>query len=118
MSYALALGPKRPQPAGLLAFSGFLPAFEGFALHLENRSGLPVAIGHGTYDSVIGVEWGRQARDRLSAAGASVIYKESPMDHGIDPYFLRELVPFVTRVTTAGDVNARGSVTQKDETTR
>src|SRR3954449_10018014 len=47
MSYALGLGAGRPAPAGLLAFSGFMPTVEGFELDLSDREGLPVAIGHG-----------------------------------------------------------------------
>jgi phospholipase/carboxylesterase len=91
MSYALALGAGRPRPAGILALSGFMPTVDGFALDLEGAAGLPVAIGHGAYDPVISVEFGRDARDRLSAAGAEVTYRESPMPHAIDPAFLREL---------------------------
>src|SRR5262249_43250911 len=30
MSYALGLGPDRPAPAGILAFSGFIPTVEGW----------------------------------------------------------------------------------------
>ena len=30
MSYALGLGPDRPAPAGILAFSGFVPTVEGW----------------------------------------------------------------------------------------
>ena len=91
MSYALGLGPDRPRPAGIIALSGFLPTVDGFELDLAKTSGLPVAIGHGTHDPVISVEFGRAARERLSAAGASVTYEESPMPHTIDPQFLREL---------------------------
>jgi predicted esterase len=40
---------------------------------------------------VIGVDWGHDARDRLTAAGAEVVYRESPMAHSIDPAFLAEL---------------------------
>ena len=91
MSYALGLGAGRPRPAGILALSGFIPTVEGFELGLENAAGLPVAIGHGTYDPVIGVDFGRDARDRLVEAGADVTWRESPMQHAIDPAFLREL---------------------------
>jgi phospholipase/carboxylesterase len=91
MSYALGLGPGRPRPAGIMALSGFLPTVEGFDLDLAKASDLPVAIGHGTQDPVIAVEFGRDARDRLAAAGARVTYLESPMPHTIDPQFLREL---------------------------
>ena len=75
MSYALGLGPGRPRPAGIMALSGFLPTVEGFELDLAKASDLPVAIGHGTQDPVIAVEFGRDARDRLAAAGARVTYR-------------------------------------------
>jgi phospholipase/carboxylesterase len=91
MAYALGLGAGRPRRAGILALSGFVPTVDGFALDLEAAAGLPVAIGHGAYDPVISVEFGRDARDRLAAAGADVTYRESPMPHAIDPAFLRDL---------------------------
>ena len=85
MSYALGLAASRPRPAGILAMSGFIPTVEGFELDLESRAGLPVSISHGTYDPVIGVEFGRDARDRLEAAGADVAYREDPVAHQIAP---------------------------------
>jgi phospholipase/carboxylesterase len=91
MSYALGLGAGRPRPAGIMALSGFIPEVEGFQLDLGKVTALPVAIGHGTHDPVISVEFGREARDRLMRAGAKVAYRESPVPHTIDPGFLREL---------------------------
>ena len=69
MSYALGLGAGRPRPAAIMALSGFIPEVEGFELDLGKAAGLPVAIGHGTHDPVISVEFGRDARDRLTARG-------------------------------------------------
>ena len=74
----------RARPA-ILAMSGFIPTVDGFELDLESRAGLPVSISHGTYDPVIGVEFGRDARDRLEAAGADVTYREDPVAHQIAP---------------------------------
>jgi phospholipase/carboxylesterase len=91
MAYALGLGARRPRPAGIIALSGFIPQVEGFDVDLGTAAGLPVAIGHGTYDPVISVEFAREARDRLAEAGAQVTYREAPMAHTIDPAFLREL---------------------------
>jgi phospholipase/carboxylesterase len=91
MSYALGLAAQRPRPAGIIALSGFVPDVPGFDLGLEERAGLPVAIGHGTHDAVIGVEFGRRARALLEAAGADVVYRESVMAHSIDPGYLSEL---------------------------
>jgi phospholipase/carboxylesterase len=91
MSYALGLGKGRPRPAGIMALSGFIPTVDGFELDFGKAAGLPVAIGHGTHDPVISVEFARDARDRLTEAGAEVTYREAPMAHSIDPGFAREL---------------------------
>jgi phospholipase/carboxylesterase len=85
MSYALGLAADRERPAGILAMSAFIPTVESFELDLERRAGMPVSISHGTYDPVIGVEFGRDARDRLEAAGLSVSYREDPVAHQIAP---------------------------------
>lgn len=85
MSYALGLAEHRPRPAGIVAMSGFIPHVEGFELDLESAAGMPVSISHGTYDPLIGVEFGRDARDRLRAAGADVHYREDPLAHQIAP---------------------------------
>ena len=101
MSYALGLGADRPRPAGVLALSGFIPTVEGFTLDLE-RPLPPIAIGHGTYDPVIGVEWGRQAKEQLAAAGADLLYREYPLPHTIDPSYLAELQDWVRQAVSAG----------------
>jgi len=90
MMYALSLVQGRSRPAAMIALSSFVPTVPGFDLDLE-RPLPPVAIGHGAYDDVIGVEWGRAARDLLTKAGADVLYRESPMGHSVDPVFLDEL---------------------------
>jgi phospholipase/carboxylesterase len=90
MAYALALAEGRPSPAGLLAMSGFIPEVEGLELDLA-RPGLPIAITHGSLDPIIGVEFGRAARQRLEAAGNRLLYRESPVGHGIDPAVLPDL---------------------------
>ena len=90
MTYALGLGKGRPRPAAMLAFSGFIPAVDGFELDLTPPLP-PIAIGHGTYDRVIGVEWSRKAHELLPHA----VYRDSPLEHTIDPRFLRELGPWL-----------------------
>jgi phospholipase/carboxylesterase len=85
MAYSLGLASSRPRPAAILAFSGFIPQVDGFELDLASRTGLPVSISHGTDDAVIGVRWGRDARERLEAAGLAVRYREDPVPHTIAP---------------------------------
>lgn len=101
MAYALGLGAGRPAPAGVLAMSGFIPVVEGFELDLEGRRGLPVAIAHGTHDPVITVQYGHEARDRLTAAGLDVLYRESPIGHGVDPRGIDELRAWLARTLPA-----------------
>jgi phospholipase/carboxylesterase len=98
MSYALGLGADRPRPAGIIALSGFVPTVDGFELDLE-RPLPPIAIGHGLYDPVIGVEWGRRAKELLEGAGAGVLYREYPLPHAVDPAFLGELQPWLEAAT-------------------
>ncbi len=98
MSYALGLGKGRRRPRGLIALSGFMPEVPDFELDLTNLGGYPVALGHGTYDPVIPVDWGEQARDRLVEAGAAVTWRESPMPHAVDPDYLGELAGWIAGV--------------------
>src|SRR5205823_12688515 len=84
MSDALGLGKGRPRTRALFALSGFIPTVEGWVPGLEPPFP-PIAIAHGSNDPVISVDFGRRARDILEAAGAGVLYHESPIGHSIDP---------------------------------
>jgi len=85
MSYALTLGADRPVPAGILAFSGFVPTVERWQPELASRTGLRAFIAHGRRDPVIEVGFARRARDLLEAGGIDVDYHESDVAHQIDP---------------------------------
>jgi phospholipase/carboxylesterase len=87
MSYALGLDPSRPAPAGILAFSGFVPTVEGWAPDVAGRAaaGTRAFIAHGRQDPVMDVAFARQARDLLEAGGMEVEYHESDAAHHIDP---------------------------------
>jgi phospholipase/carboxylesterase len=85
MSYALALDSRRPAPAGILAFSGFIPTVEGWEPQLAGREGVRVLIAHGRRDPVIDVAFARRAHELLERAGFEVDYRESDAAHNIDP---------------------------------
>jgi phospholipase/carboxylesterase len=100
MSYALALGEQRPAPAGILAFSGFIPTVEGWQAHFENRRSLRAFVRHGTEDPVIEVSFGRTAHEALLAGGLEVDYEEFHGGHSIPAAllpgaqrWLQELIP-------------------------
>ena len=96
MSWALGLGTGRPRPAAIMALSGFMPEVEGFELDLANLDGYPIAIAHGSLDPIIPVEFGRNAAERVRAAGADLLWRESAVPHTIDPRVLPELQAFVS----------------------
>ena len=85
MSYALGLGADRPAPAGILAFSGFIPTLDGWRPSLSDRTSTRVLIAHGQRDPVIDVSFARRARELLEGAGFKVAYRESNVMHNIDP---------------------------------
>jgi phospholipase/carboxylesterase len=85
MSYALGLGADRPAPAGILAFSGFVPIVDGWQPDLATRKTTRVFIAHGRRDPVMEVGFAQRARDLLEAGGLEVEYHESDAAHHIDP---------------------------------
>jgi phospholipase/carboxylesterase len=100
MSYALGLGRDRPAPAGILAFSGFIPTVDGWQPEAASRRATGVFIAHGRRDPIMDVAFARRAREILEAGGLDVEYHESDAGHHIDPAhvpaavaWLRETLP-------------------------
>jgi phospholipase/carboxylesterase len=85
MSYSLGLGAERPAPAGILAFSGFVPVVDGWEPHLDDRGATRAFIAHGRNDPIMAVDFARQARALLETGGLDVEYHESDAAHHIDP---------------------------------
>ena len=89
MSYSLGLGGDRPAPAGILAFSGFIPVVEGWEPDLGRAGRTRVFVAHGRNDAIMEVGFARRARDLLEGAGFQLEYHESDAAHEIDPAHLR-----------------------------
>ncbi len=85
MSYVMGLSADRPIPAGVLAFSGFIPSVERWQPDLATRTGVRAFIAHGRRDQVIAVDFARDAVRRLGDAGLAVEYRETDAAHHIDP---------------------------------
>jgi phospholipase/carboxylesterase len=85
MSYSLGLGADRLAPAGILAFSGFVPVVEGWEPSLSDRKDTRVFIAHGRRDPIMDVSFARRARELLEGGGLDVEYHESDAAHQIDP---------------------------------
>ena len=95
MSYALGLAGERPQPAGILAFSGFIPTVDDWQPQPASRTDLPVFIAHGRRDPIMEVRFARQAHSLLQAGGLAVDYHESDAGHHIDPAHLPAAVEWL-----------------------
>jgi len=102
MSYTMGLSAERPAPAGIIAFSGFVPTVEGWEPSLADRTDTPVFVSHGRRDPVIGVEFAERARELLEAGGLDVTYRESELGHQIDPAHLREAGAWLDEVLPRG----------------
>jgi phospholipase/carboxylesterase len=95
MSYALGLDPERPAPAGILAFSGFVPTVDGWQPSLADRPDLRAFIAHGRNDPIMDVGFARAAQELLEAGGLDVTYLESDAAHHIDPSHVPAAVAWV-----------------------
>jgi phospholipase/carboxylesterase len=102
MSYALGLGPGRPAPAGILAFSGFVPTVDGWQPELAGREHTRAFIAHGRNDPVMAIAFARRARDLLEAGGLPVSYHESDAGHHIDPAHVPAAVQWLRETVPAG----------------
>lgn len=100
MSYSLGLAGDRPKPAGILAFSGFVPTVDGWQPDLASRNDLPVFIAHGRRDPIMEIDFARRARELLEAGGLPVEYHESDAGHEIDPGHLRAATDWLARIPT------------------
>ena len=98
MCYSLGLAGERPPPAGILAFSGFIPTVEGWQPHLADRASTRVFIAHGRHDPIMEVGFARHARDLLEAGGLEVSYHESDAAHHIDPAHIPAAMQWLSRV--------------------
>ncbi len=99
MSYSLGLAGERPGPAGILAFSGFIPSVEGWQPDLGSRAGLPVFIAHGRRDPIMDVAFARRAHELLHAGGLPVSYHESDAGHQIDPTHIPAAIQWLADAT-------------------
>lgn len=86
MSFAAAMTPLSPPPAGIIAISGHLP--EG---DLSPLKGIPVYWGHGTRDAFIPVDLARSDAQRLQEEQVPVTFCEADVGHKLGAECLKNL---------------------------
>ena len=90
---ALHVGLRQPVPlAGLLVLSGYLVLPDKAASEwTETARGTPVYFSHGTRDGVVFHRRGRDAYERLEAAGYNVLWSDYPMMHEVCMEQIRDI---------------------------
>lgn len=83
MSLSLGLGPGRPAPAGILAFSGFIPTVEGWQPDLPRTS--KVFLAHGRQDPVISFGFAERALAQLEGVVGGLEVHQGDFGHWIEP---------------------------------
>ena len=71
--------------AGLMALSTYLPLRGDMEEAVLQSRDLPVFMAHGSFDPVLPLAMGANARDRLMAAGFDIDWREYPMAHAVCP---------------------------------
>ena len=72
--------------AGLAGMSGYLPLAASTAAEIsEANRDVPIFLAHGSEDSIVVPQRGRDSRDALVALGHSVEWHEYPMEHSVCP---------------------------------
>jgi thioredoxin 1 len=107
---ALALGLRRSDrahPAGVLAFSAYLPDVDGVELDWDAAQSIPVLVQHGTEDPLIPVEVGGRALARgLMEHGVPTTYSEFPMAHSVAMAGLEEAHAWLLAVSAGEQPSA------------
>ena len=103
MSLAAAL--SEPQTfAGIVGMSGrMLPGLESRTAPADQLRGLPVLIVHGTYDSVLPIEFGRAIRDALEKLPVSLTYREYDMGHHVSDQSFADVTAWLEAQLQAPD---------------
>jgi phospholipase/carboxylesterase len=86
MSFAAAMTPISPPPAGIIAISGHLP--EG---DLSPLIGIPVYWGHGTRDAFIPIDSARMDVESLRQEAVPVTFCEADVGHKLGAECLKNL---------------------------
>ncbi|MEX2230050.1 MAG: hypothetical protein WEB13_10485 [Dehalococcoidia bacterium] len=96
---AYRLGLARPQRyAGVAALSTWLPDEAIAAADRDHLGALALLVQHGAADPLVGIDRGRQSRDRLIELGIEPDYREYPMQHQISNDSLVDLSAWIERV--------------------
>ncbi|MFJ8067007.1 alpha/beta hydrolase [Psychrobacillus sp. NPDC096426] len=91
-SLALVMGNKIK---GIVALSGYIPAFVKEEYTKLSVDKLNAFISHGELDNKLPFEWGVASKDYFTGLGANVTFKSYPVAHGVSAENHQDLVAFL-----------------------
>ncbi len=98
--------------AGAVLLSGYLPLHAGLAIVPASVRAKPVFVRHGIRDDVIPVAFGRESRDFLASAGASLDYGEYPIGHQISDQEVTDVAGWLTTLLDGAPEAVTGAGTR------
>jgi len=95
---SLGIGTSHPEKiAGAVIMSGrLLPNAAAKAAEPDRLAGLPIIVVHGTYDTVLPIESGRQINAYLKSTPVDLTYREYPMSHTVSQESLDDIAKWLT----------------------
>lgn len=89
---------------GIVALSTYLPLAERTAAERSDANrNLPIFMGHGTQDPVVGPALGQMSRDYLVNLGYTVDWHTYPMPHSVSAQEIADLAAWLSRRFAAAD---------------
>lgn len=93
-SLALIMG---NQIKGIVALSGYIPAFVKEEYAIQPVNNLNAFISHGELDNVLPYEWGVASKEYFTEQGANVTFKSYSVAHGVAADNHRDLLAFLNK---------------------
>lgn len=89
---ALTLGDKIK---GIVALSGYIPAFVKEEYSIQEVRDLSVFISHGKYDQILPYEWGVQSKEYFESLGANVTFFDYEETHMVSTQNQQDFINWI-----------------------
>ncbi len=99
MTLGLALGNRIK---GIVALSGYIPAFVKKDYDIQPVENLSIFISHGENDPVLPFEWGVESKDYFEKQRAKVSFHSYPGGHTVSLQNYRDLIEWITNILKNG----------------
>jgi phospholipase/carboxylesterase len=99
MTLGLALGNRIK---GIVALSGYIPAFVKEDYDIQPVENLSIFISHGQHDPVLPFEWGVESKEFFEKQKANVSFHSYPEGHTVSLQNYRDFIEWITYIIKNG----------------